>query len=101
VLILIDEHTISVGEFLTMAFQKAINAKTLGTTTSGADGNVTYITLPGGLFVQFTGLGVYYPNGGETQRAGIKPNILVKPTYEGYQKKNDEQLNRAIKYLQK
>lgn len=101
VIILINESTISVGEILTMAFQKAVNAKTLGTTTAGADGNVTFLTLPGGIFVQFTGLGIYYPNGAETQRVGIKPDILVKTTIDGYQKNIDEQLTQAIKYLQK
>lgn len=99
--ILTNEGTISVGEFLTMAFQKAPKAKTLGATTAGADGNVTYITLPGGIFVQFTGLGVYYPNGAETQRVGIKPDILVRPTIDEYRKFNDEQLSKAIEYLQK
>jgi C-terminal processing protease CtpA/Prc len=101
IIILINEETISVGEFLTMAFQKAINVKTLGTTTAGADGNVTYITLPGGIFVQFTGLGVYYPDGKETQRIGITPDIIVKQTVRGYQTNKDEQLLKAINYLQK
>ncbi len=101
IIILINENTMSVGEFLTMAFQKAANAKTLGTTTAGADGNVIYMGLPGGISLQFTGLGVYYPDGSETQRVGIKPDILVKQTIEGYRKNTDEQLSKALVYLQK
>ena len=101
IVILIDENTMSVGEFLTMAYQKATKAITLGTTTAGADGNVTYLTLPGGIFTQFTGLGVYYPDGEETQRVGIKPTIEVKKTINGYRKNIDEQLNGAVDYLQK
>jgi C-terminal processing protease CtpA/Prc len=99
IVILANEGTISVGEFLTMAFQQAPQAKVLGTTTAGADGNTTYITLPGGIFVQFTGLGVYYPDGKETQRVGIKPDIEVKQTIAGFQQHKDEQLDKAVEYL--
>ncbi|MFZ1800977.1 MAG: S41 family peptidase, partial [Chitinophagaceae bacterium] len=101
IIILINENTMSVGEFLTMAFQKAEKAHTLGTTTAGADGNVVYVGLPGGISLQFTGLGVYYPDGSETQRVGIQPDIMVEQTIEGYRKNNDEQLNKAVEYLQK
>lgn len=101
IIILINENTMSVGEFLTMAFQKAEKVHTLGTTTAGADGNVIYAGLPGGISLQFTGLGVYYPDGAETQRVGIKPDILVKQTIEGYRKNEDEQLNKAVEYLQR
>jgi C-terminal processing protease CtpA/Prc len=82
-----------------MAFQKAPKAKVMGTVTAGADGNVTYITLPGGIFVQYTGLGVYYPNGKETQRVGIQPDIVVKQTIAGYLNNKDEQLDKAVEYL--
>ena len=101
IIVLINERTMSVGEFITMAYQKAFNAKTLGTTTSGADGNVTYMVLPGNFLVQFTGLGVYYPDGKETQRVGIHPDIVVPQTINGYLSSEDEQLDKAIKYLSK
>ena len=101
VVILVNENTMSVGELLTMAYQKALHARIVGTTTSGADGNVTYITLPGNFFVQFTGLGVYYPNGKETQRVGIEPDIVVKQTIQGYANNEDEQLMKAVNYLRK
>lgn len=101
VIILIDEGTISVGEFLAMAYQKIPGAKTMGTTTAGADGNITYAVLPGAMMVVFTGLGVYYPDGAETQRVGIRPDIPVQPTLEGYTKGVDEQLLQAQEYLRK
>ncbi|WP_145673089.1 S41 family peptidase [Chitinophaga polysaccharea] len=56
---------------------------TTGSTTAGADGNVSYLTIPGGLNSLFTGIGVYYPNGEETQRVGIQPDIIVTPTVKG------------------
>ncbi|MEO8116943.1 MAG: S41 family peptidase, partial [Bacteroidota bacterium] len=101
IIILINENTMSVGEFLTMAYQKAEKVHTLGTATAGADGNVIYAGLPGGISLQFTGLGVYYPDGSETQRVGIKQDILVKQTIEGFRKNEDEQFNKAVEYLQK
>lgn len=99
IVILINENTMSVGETLTMCYQQAINKKIIGTPSAGANGNVTYITLPGGITVQFTGLGLYYPDGKETQRVGIKPDIFVPQTIKGYQQNRDEQLNAAIDYL--
>ena len=99
VLILINENTQSVGEFCTMAFQKAPHAKTIGTATAGADGNVTYLPLPYNMMAVFTGIGVYYPDGKETQRAGIVPDIIVKETLEDYKAKRDIQLVRAIEYF--
>jgi len=100
IVILINEQTQSTGEFLTMAYQKAPKAITIGTATAGADGNVTYLSLPGSIFVQITGLGVCYPDGKETQRVGIQPAIVAKETIAGYQNNIDEQLQKAIAWLQ-
>ncbi|MEO6818991.1 MAG: S41 family peptidase, partial [Ginsengibacter sp.] len=101
IIILVNENTISVGEFCTMIFMKAPKSKLLGTPTAGADGNVTYISFPDGTLVSVTGLGVYFPNGKETQRVGIQPDIIVKQTLSGYLNKKDEQLDKAIEYLSK
>jgi carboxyl-terminal processing protease len=46
-----------------------------------------------------SGLGVYYPDGRETQRVGIDIDIEVKPTIEGIQKGEDELLNRALEFI--
>jgi len=99
VAILINENSISVGEFITMAFQMAPHVRLIGTTTTGADGNVTYLPIPGGAMVQYTGLGVYYPDGGETQRTGLHPNITVRQTWAGFQANRDQQLERAIEWV--
>ena len=65
----------------------------------GADGNVTYISLPGGIRTLFTGLGVYYPDGRPTQRIGIVPDIVVRPTVVGVRAGRDEVLDRALEYI--
>lgn len=99
--ILVDNGTISVGECMTMIFQKAKQAVVVGTTTAGADGNVTYLTLPGSIWMQYTGLGIYYPDGKETQRIGLTPDISVTPTVAGLREHRDEILEAAISYLKR
>jgi C-terminal processing protease CtpA/Prc len=46
-----------------------------------------------------TGIGVYYPDGRETQRIGIVPDIEIKPTIEGLKLKRDEVLEKAIEVI--
>jgi C-terminal processing protease CtpA/Prc len=46
-----------------------------------------------------TGIGVYYPDGRETQRVGIIPNIEVKPTITGLKLNKDEVLEKAIEII--
>jgi len=96
VIILVNERTQSAAEFLSMALRTAPRATVIGSTTSGADGNVSKFTLPGGISTGISGIGIYYPNGGETQRVGIVPDIEVKPTIKGIREGRDEVLEKAI-----
>ncbi len=100
VIVLIDEGTQSNGEYTTMAF-RAGGARVIGSTTAGADGNITAISLPGGLRTVITGIGVYYPDGKETQRIGIVPDIEVKPTIAGIKAGKDELLDKAVEIINK
>jgi hypothetical protein len=99
VVILINETTQSQAEYTTMAFRKAPNATVIGSTTAGADGNVSRFFLPGGISTVISGIGVYYPDGKETQRIGIVPDIVVKPTIKGIREGRDEPLERAIEII--
>ncbi len=99
VVLLFNEKTQSHAEFTAMALQTAPNVISIGSQTAGADGNVTTIVFPGGYKVWMTGLGVYYPDGRETQRIGIVPDIEVKPTIEGIRNKKDEVLEKAIEII--
>jgi len=99
IVILINEESMSIGEFMTMIFRKAPRAIVMGTNTAGADGAVNRILLPGNVTVSFSGHGVYYPDGGETQRIGVKPDVYVKATLAGYFDNKDEVLEKAIEYL--
>jgi C-terminal processing protease CtpA/Prc len=99
VIILVNESTQSQAEYTTMAFRAAPKAIVIGSTTAGADGNVSPIILPGGINTMISGIGVYYPDGKETQRIGIVPDIEVKPTIEGIKNHKDEVLERALQYI--
>ncbi|MGZ3847331.1 MAG: S41 family peptidase [Flavisolibacter sp.] len=97
VIVLVNENTQSSGEFHSMAFRTAPDVTVIGSTTAGADGNVTnFFFLPGGLFTRFTGIGVLYPNGQETQRVGIIPDVEVKRTVRGIKEGRDELVEKAI-----
>ncbi len=99
--ILLNELSQSQAEYTAMAFRAAKNATIVGSTTAGADGNVSVINLPGGLRTMISGIGVYYPDGTETQRVGIIPDIIVKPTIEGIKNGKDEVLEKAIQIINK
>ncbi len=99
--ILVNEFTQSHAEFTTMRYKQAPNAIVMGSTTAGADGNYSIITLPGGLKAIFTGLGIYYPDKSETQQIGIVPDIEVKSTIQGIREGRDEVLEAAIDYINK
>jgi C-terminal processing protease CtpA/Prc len=101
VMLLINEETQSHAEFTCMALQTAPNVTSIGSQTAGADGNVIVVTFPGGIQTWMTGLGVYYPDGRETQRVGIIPDIEVKPTIEGIRNHRDEVLEKAVEVIHK
>jgi C-terminal processing protease CtpA/Prc len=84
------------AEYTTMAFRAATGAKVIGSTTAGADGNVSQIPLPGGLNSMISGIGVFYPDKRPTQRVGIVPDIEVKPTIAGIRAGRDELLDAAM-----
>ncbi|WP_205314239.1 S41 family peptidase [Pedobacter namyangjuensis] len=97
--VLLNENSQSQAEYTAMAFHAVKNATIVGSTTAGADGNVSTIVLPGGLRTMISGIGIYYPNGKETQRVGIVPDIVVKPTIKGIKNGKDEVLERAINVI--
>lgn len=96
IVILVDEFTQSQAEYTAMAFRAAPGAVVVGSTTAGADGNVSMVPLPGAFYFYFSGLGVYYPDHTPTQRVGIVPDVVVTRTIAGIQAGRDEVLDAAI-----
>jgi C-terminal processing protease CtpA/Prc len=99
VIVLVDENSISSSEYHAMAFRAAPRAIVMGSTTAGADGNVSLFSLPGGMRSLISGIGVFYPDRKPTQRIGIVPDIVVTPTIEGIRTGRDEVLEAAIRQI--
>ena len=99
VVMLIDENAISQSEHTCLFFESATNVTFIGTPTMGANGDVTNLVLPGGIYVYFTGQAVRHIDGRQLQRLGIQPTIKVAPTIAGVASGRDEILEAAIKYL--
>lgn len=102
IIMLCNENTQSQAEYTIMMFQGAAGKRVtvIGSPTAGADGNVTAITLPGGFITYFSGLGVLYPDGAQTQQTGIRIDILSQPTLAGLKAGKDEVLERAIQFAE-
>lgn len=96
VILLIDENTQGYAEFTCMCLQTAPNVLTIGSQTAGTDGAVSKFLVYGKLVTSFTGTGIYYPDRTQTQRVGIVPDILVKPTIQAIREGRDETLETAI-----
>lgn len=99
IVVLVDETSQSSAEYTSMAFRSAPNALVVGSTTAGADGNVSRFALPGGFNTMISGIGVFYPNKAPTQRIGIIPDVEAKPTIAGIRAGRDEVLEEAIRQI--
>jgi len=99
VVLLVNELTQSHAEFTTMCLQTGDNVTTIGSQTSGADGNIIRFNMVGGYNTAISGLGIFYPDGTETQRKGVKIDIEIKPTIKGIKEGKDEVLEKAIKFI--
>lgn len=95
-IILFNEDTISQAEYTVMGLEQHPNAVKIGSQTAAADGNITQISLPGRITINYTGLGVYYPDNRPTQRIGIIPDLFIRPTIAGIIENRDEVLESAL-----
>jgi C-terminal processing protease CtpA/Prc len=99
VVVLVDETSMSSAEYHALAFRAAPQAMVMGSTSSGADGNVSRFALPGGLTTMISGIGVFDDERQPTQRVGIVPDEVVLPTIEGIRDGRDEVLEAAVEVL--
>lgn len=101
VVLLMNEQTQSHAEYCVMSLRTGSNVAVIGENSIGADGNVAYLPLPDGDLLCFTGAGIYTPEGGQTQRVGLSPDIYVRRTITGICEGRDELVEAAILYIQK
>ena len=99
VVIITDESSQSQAEYTAMAFRVAPDAVVVGSTTAGADGNVSLIPLPGGQRSMISGIGVFYPDKRPTQRVGIVPDVEARPTIAGIRAGRDEGLEEGLRQI--
>jgi hypothetical protein len=57
---LIDERTVSQAEHTGLFFEAANGTKFVGSPTAGANGDVTNLSAPGGIYLSFTGQAVFH-----------------------------------------
>lgn len=96
VIVLVNELTQSRSEFTVMGLQAVANTTIVGSQTAGADGESIEVPLPGDFRASFTGNGVFYPDGTQTQRIGIVPDVEIRPTVAGIKAGKDEVLEKAM-----
>jgi C-terminal processing protease CtpA/Prc len=99
VVLLMDEQTFSHPEWVIMSFRVAPNVTVIGPYSMGSNGNVAQLPLPGGITMIYTSLGVYTPEGGQTHRIGLAPDIRVDRTIQGITQGRDELIEAAIQYI--
>jgi C-terminal processing protease CtpA/Prc len=96
---LIDERTQSQAEHTALFFRAANGTRFVGSSSAGADGEITAMVVPGGITIGFTGQSVKHPDGRQLQRIGLVPDVSVKPTIKGVQQGRDEVLEKALELL--
>jgi C-terminal processing protease CtpA/Prc len=98
--LLIDDRAISQSEHSGLMYKTANGTVFIGSPTTGANGDVTAFTAPGGIGIPFSGHDVRWPDGKQLQRVGLIPDIEAHPTIEGIRAGRDEVLERAITYVE-
>ena len=96
IILLFDERTQSHAEYTCMALEVPGKTTKIGSQTAGADGNVSYIYLPGRIATAASFLGVYYPDFRPTQRIGIVPDLHIRPTIQAIREGRDEVMEAAL-----
>ena len=86
-------------EYTIMALRQCPNAVVVGTPSLGADGDIVSVSLPGQITFSISGLGIFTPDGGQTQRIGLQPDIECAPTVEGIREGRDELIEKATEII--
>jgi C-terminal processing protease CtpA/Prc len=94
-----NENTQSAGEYYVMALRMGRNVTVIGQNSVGSDGALSAVPLPDGNLMLFSGDGILTPNGGQTQRVGLSPDIRVAPTIQGISEGRDELMEAAVAFL--
>jgi hypothetical protein len=99
VVVLVNEKTFGGSEDICIYLKNAGRVTFVGGTTAGCNGNRTWLSLPGGGRLWFTGMRVKFGDGSRFQNIGITPDVPVAPTVEGVKAGRDEVMEKGIEVL--
>jgi C-terminal processing protease CtpA/Prc len=97
ILLLSDATGQSATESFLSAYKQFKAATIVGQPSSGTNGNINMISMPGGYRFFFTGMLVKNPDGSKHHLNGVIPDKLVKNTVAVIQQGLDEILEEAIR----
>ncbi|MEJ8756361.1 S41 family peptidase [Pontibacter sp. H259] len=100
-IVLVNEYTQSMGESCALNLAQRPNTIVMGSQTAGTTGNVTWLPLPGGARIAFTGVGERGAKGTFEQRKGVRIEKQVKQTIASIKSGKDALLEAAILEAQK
>jgi C-terminal processing protease CtpA/Prc len=101
VAVLINEETTSQGEQFCLLLAGVAPVTFVGSRSSGTNGEIRLIPLPGGLWAHFSAMDVSDPRGRSRHGTGIEPHVEARPTIEGLRQGRDEVLEAAVRLLQR
>ena len=78
VIVLTSPWDVSAAETTSQTLKDDPNVRTCGRPTTGTNGNITAMALPGPFLVTFTGMNVKNPDGSQHFQVGVVPDILVE-----------------------
>jgi len=99
VAVLVNEKTHGGAEDICIYLKNAGRVTFVGGTTAGCNGNRTWVSLPGGGRLWFTGMRVKFGDGSRFQNVGITPDVPAAPTVEGIRAGRDEVLEKGLEVL--
>lgn len=102
VIIIVNPVTRSMSEWHTMNLQKLFpQSITIGQQTAGADGDMKKLNLPGNYAMPFTGNAIFYPDGAQAQRVGVRIDKPLYPSMKEILSGEDILLNKALELINK
>jgi len=93
---LIDNRAMSYTESLIGFIDHYELGTLVGSTTAGINGDITWLTLPEGYRIKWTGTEVVKHDGSQHFGVGFEPDVHVERTIEGIREGRDEVLEKAI-----
>lgn len=94
VFIIVNQETLSASEWNSMNLQHIFpQAITIGQQTAGADGDIKKLVLPGNYTLEFTGNAVFYPDGKQAQKVGVKIDKKLEYSDSDVLNKSDKAFN--------